>query len=57
MKKLYLRPEIEVHGAKIETICLDLSDTNADPNKPILGRERSDSKDFEGSGAPNVDLW
>lgn len=60
MKKMYSKPELELHSMKIETVCIDISNqTPADPTQPAGGKERFIPEDFEeGEARPqDEDLW
>lgn len=59
MKKIYLKPMMEMHSMDVETICLNMSDKPADKTKQVLGNERFIIEDMENEAAAagEEDLW
>jgi len=59
MKKIYLKPMMEMHSMDVETICLNMSDKPADKTKQVLGNERFIMEDMENEAAAagEEDLW
>lgn len=59
MKKIYLKPTMEMHSMDVETICLNMSDKPADKTKQVLGNERFIMEDMENEAAAagEEDLW
>ena len=59
MKKIYLKPMMEMHSMDVETICLNMSDKPAQKDKPVLGNERFIMEDMENEAAAagEEDLW
>ena len=59
MKKIYLKPTMEMHSMDVETICLNMSDKPAQKDKPVLGNERFIMEDMENEAAAagEEDLW
>lgn len=50
MKKTYLKPETELTDVKFKAIMLTLSNSGADHDLPVLGKERNIVNFAEGSG-------
>lgn len=50
MKKTYLKPETELIPIKFSAIMLTLSQTEANPDNPVLGKERDFVNFAEGNG-------
>lgn len=50
MKKTYLKPETELISVKFNAIMLSLSDNYANPNDPVLSKERDAINFAEGYG-------
>lgn len=58
MKKIYLKPMMEMHSMDVETICLNMSDTPANKNKQVLSNERFIIEDIENEAAAGEEnLW
>lgn len=59
MKKIYLKPTMEIHSMDVETICLNMSDKPAQKDKLVLGNERFIMEDMENEAAAagEEDLW
>lgn len=58
MKKIYLKPMMEMHSMDVETICLNMSDKPADKTKQVLGNERFIIEDIENEAAAGEEnLW